>query len=121
MPAKTQTSSFFENYKDIGGGGKFLKSDEKQFLIENGVAFEITGVAHDPDNEFGPRYIAFCNIPNPETGEVEERKVGFPTGSGVDSRDAMLRAMKEYLEGDEASPVQVKLEKPGRAIIIASA
>lgn len=120
MAGKAAKPSFFDNYTDLGGGGMYLKSDEKQFLIENGVAFDIVGITHDPDNSYGPRYVAFCKIPDPGTGEPEEKKIGFPTGSGVDSRDSMLKAMADYL-GDGGEPVSVKLTKPGRAILIESA
>lgn len=112
---------FFDDYVDIGGGGHFLKSQEKLDLIEQGVPFKITAIHEDPDNEYGPRYIAFCQIPNSETGEDEEKKIGFPTDSGVNSRDAMLRAMKDFLDSDDAEPVLVKLSKPGRAIMIVAA
>lgn len=93
-----------------------MKSEEKQRLIENGVPFLITGLAMDEENQYGPRYVAFCKVPN-EEGGIEDRKISFPTGSGADSRDAMLRAMDEYLQkgGD---PVKVCLDKPGRAILI---
>lgn len=110
---------FFDNYQDLGGGGTFLKSADKQVLIENGIPFQITGVAEDPLNEYGPRFVAFCVIPNPETGEEEEKKIGFPTGSGVAGRDSMLAQMKAYLESEEeAEPIFVKLDKPGKAILI---
>lgn len=113
--------SFFETFKDLGGGGSYLKSDEKQFLIENGIAFDIKGLALDEENQYGPRYVAFCDIPNEETGELEERKISFPKGSGAESRDNMLHAMDEYLSGEGAEPVSVKLIKPGRAILIVNA
>lgn len=112
--------SFFDSYTDLGGGGSYITAAEKQFLIENGVAFEITGLTFDPENQYGPRWVAFIKAPNQE-GEVEERKVGFPHGTGAGSRDAMLDAMSKYLQSDEAQPVKVKLSKPGRAILIEKA
>lgn len=114
-------SGFFDSYQDLGGGGTFLKSAEKQVLIENGIGFQILSIVEDPLNEYGPRFVAFCEIPNPENGEIEEKKVGFPTGSGVGGRDAMLAQMKEYLAGKDAEPVWVKLDKPGKAILIVPA
>lgn len=114
-------ANFFDGYQDLGGGGKFISSAEKQVLIENGVPFQITGVVDDPLNEYGPRFVTFCLIPDPETGETEERKVGFPTGSGVGGRDSMLAQMKEYLEGEDPEPIYVKLDKPGKAILIVPA
>lgn len=113
--------AFFDEYQDIGGGGKYLSSDEKQFLIDNGIAFEINKLAVDEDNQYGPRYVAFVTVPNQESGEGEERKVGFPLGSGAESRDSMLKAMDRYLQGEDGEPVKVKLSKPGRAILIEAA
>lgn len=108
---------FFDNYKDLSGGGKFLKSAEKQFLIENGITFQVTDVVEDPLNEFGARFVAFCVIPN-EDGVNEFKKVGFPTGTGVDGRDALFASLKDYLAGDKAEPVFIKLEQPNRAILV---
>ena len=113
--------AFFDTYVDKGAGGRFLSAADKQVLIENGIPFKITGLTWDPDNEHGARFIAYCSIPDADTGEEESRKIGFPVGSGVDSRDDMLRAMKEYLDGEGSEPVSVKLEKPGRAIFLVAA
>lgn len=110
--------AFFDNYQDIGEGGKYVSGDEKNFLIENGIEFEIQGLTYDAANKYGPRWVLFCQIPNAETGEPEERKLGFQTESGADTRDAMLKAMDDYFHGDNAEPVKVKLEKPGRAVFI---
>ena len=110
---------FFDNYKDLGTGGSFVKGPEKDFLISNAVAFEITGLQwEDPDeyNENG-RYVAFCNVPDAETGEMEERKISFPYGTNVPTRDSMLKAMKEYFDED-GEPVKVKMAQPGRAILV---
>lgn len=113
--------AFFDNYKDLGGGGRFLSAADKQVLIENGVPFKITGLQFDEHNEHGPRFIAFVLVPDVESGEEEERKIGFPVGSGVGSRDSMLEAMKEYFDGKDSEPVVVKMEKPGRAIFLINA
>lgn len=111
--------SFFDSYKDLGGGGSYMKSDEKQVLIENGVPFSINSLQMDEENQYGPRYVAFCTIPNltDPKGDEEERKIAFPVSSGADSRDAMLKAMDEFLKNG-GEPVKVKLSKPGRAILI---
>lgn len=114
--------SFFDNYKDLGGGGKYLSAAEKQFLIENGVAFTIEKLAMDEDNSFGPRWVAFVQVPSQtEKGVTEARKISFPVGSGAESRDSMLKQMDKYLQSEGAEPVTVKLNKPGRAIFIESA
>lgn len=110
---------FFDGYTSTAGGGKYISSDEKQVLIDNGVSFDITALVHEPENKYGPRYVAFVTVPNPEAGgEPLEAKIGFPTDSGVDSRDNMLRAMDSYFSEDGAEPVNVKLTKQGRAIQI---
>lgn len=112
---------FFDNYKDLGGGGKYLKSEEKQVLIDGGIPFEIESLQLDEENQYGPRYVAFCQIPDVESGEPTEGKISFPVGSGADSRDSMLKAMSEYLDSEGAEPVKVKLHKPGRAILLEAA
>lgn len=112
--------SFFDNYKDLGGGGNWVSGAEKQQLIEGGIPFEITGVQEDDANIHGPRYVLFCNIPNFETGEPEERKMGLQKES-VPTRDAMLAAMKEFLETEGNAPVKVKLTKPNRAQLLVPA
>lgn len=116
---------FFDNYQDLGGGGTFITSDEKQYIIENGVVFSIhkLGKEREEDAKYEPGYIAFCSVPdlNDPEGEVQERKLRVPYGTGVNTRDDMMAAMKEYLESEGSVPVQVKLEKPGRAILIVNA
>lgn len=112
-------ADFFDGYKSTAEGGKYLSADEKQVLIDQGVVFEITALTHDPENQYGPRWVAFAVIPSPEKdGEPLETKIPFPTGSGVDSRDNMLTAMNEYFGKEDANPVKVKLTKVGRAIHI---
>lgn len=109
---------FFDNYKEIGGN--WISSDEKQALIDGGIPFEITAIQHDDANKYGPRFVASVVAPNPETGDEEERTIGFPKGT-VESRDRMLLAMEEYLAGDGDEPVIVKLEKVGQSILIRAA
>lgn len=124
-------SSFFDEYIDIGGsGGAWMSAAEKQVLIENGIPFQITEVADDDQNQYGPRYVLFVKVPDPETGEDEERKIGFAKvthdedgkiEAGVESRDRMLVQMQEYLSRDGSEPVTVKLTKIGRAQILQQA
>lgn len=110
---------FFDGYKSTAEGGKYLSAEEKQVLIDNGVVFEITALTYDPENQYGPRWVAFVTIPPAEEGgEALDAKVAFPTGSGVDSRDNMLTAMNEYFGKEDAEPTKVKLTKVGRAIQI---
>lgn len=112
--------SFWDNYRDVGGAssGKYISSDEKQVLIDNGVVFEITALQEDRENKYGPRYVAFVTIPASDDDDPLDAKISFPLDSGVDSRDTMLRNMEQYLEKDDSEPVKVKLTKVGRAIAI---
>lgn len=127
MPAKKAVSSgtqgFFDTYKDLSGGGTFMKKDEKDFLIQNGVVIQITGLQEEGPDEFNKngRWVAFSQVPNPESGEPEERKISFPIGTNVPTRDSMLTAMKQYFNEEGSEPVSVKLTQPGRAILIVPA
>lgn len=123
MPPKAKSQGFFDTYKDTGpaaGGGTFVKKDEKDWLIQNGITIKILGLAFEPDAEHGPRWVALTEIPNAETGDWEERKMSFPVETNVPTRDAMLTAMHEYFQ-ENATPVEVKLIQPGRAIHIVNA
>ena len=128
--------SFFDEFVDIGGsGGSWVGAAEKQALIENGIPFTITAIHDDDDNQYGPRFAVFALVPDPETGEEEERKFGFAkverdedgkvTG-GVVSRDRQLNAMKHgsgsYPGLDNGGdPIMVKLTKVGRSQILQQA
>ncbi len=103
------------------GGGAYLSADEKAALVEGEVEFQITGVREDFDNAYNgkpsPRYIVEVTLPNPLSGEDEERLIGFPTGSGVDSRDNQLEGMFDYFSnGGDA--LDVNLYKGGNAYLI---
>lgn len=110
--------SFWDEYKEIGGN--FIKADEKQVLIENGIPLKVTAVIEDQANQYGPRFVAQVVVPNPETGEDEERAVSFPIGT-VESRDRMLLQLVDYLARPDAEEVVVKLEKAGRSILLRQA
>lgn len=109
---------FFDEYKEIGGN--FIKAEEKQVLIDNGIPFRVVEVVADDENKYGPRYVATVLLPDPENGAEAERAVAFPKGT-VESRDRMLGQMAAYLDRDDAEPVMVKLEKVGRSIVLRSA
>ena len=108
--------AFKDNFKDIGGGD-YVSADEKQALADGGVEFSITSVVEDQQNKYGPRYVLKAIVPNPETGDEEERNISFSIGT-VESRDRMLAQMEEYLDGDDAEDVPVTLEKVGRSWIL---
>lgn len=107
----------FDKYQS---GGNFISAAEKKVLAENGIPFDVTtvrGPVHKFDNE---AYELAVVVPDPETGETEERTLSFAIGSGAESRDAMLKGMQEYLkEGGE--PVTAKLVKIGRAYFLEAA
>jgi hypothetical protein len=108
------------DFKEYESGGNYIKAAEKNAIAEAGIPFVITKVREGSyDGE--PRYELDVIVPNPETGEDEERVLAFPIGSGVESRDHMLAALQEYLEGEDAEEVKAKLEKVGRAYIIREA
>lgn len=109
--------SFFDNYKDIGGG-EYVGADEKQVLIDNGIPFQITDVVYQEESKFGERYVTKVLLPNEDSGAYEdERLMSFGVGS-VESRDRMLAALAEWLDEADNEPPWVKLEKVGRAVII---
>lgn len=121
MPAKAKMG-FFDQYTDTAGGGSFMKEQDKAFLINNGIKFEIYALQFEKSEEYDDRWVAFVRVPNPETGEMEERKIGYPVGTNVPTRDNMLAAMKQYFDTEEdPQPVEVKMSKPGRAILIHNA
>lgn len=108
--------SFFDNYEDAGPGN-WVSADEKDAIIENGIPFKIIAVTYEEEGKYGDRFVLRIELPNPETGEEEERLMGYGAGT-VESRDRMLRSMKSYLEDADAVPPEVKIERIGRAVII---
>lgn len=109
---------FFDDYQEIGG--QFMTAAEKQVLIDEGIPFQITAITEDARFDDKERFVVQVLVPDPENGEEQERLIGFQK-NGVDSRDRMLKQMKEYLASDEAEPVIVKLEKVGRAQVLRNA
>src|SRR4051812_25035893 len=106
-PRKKEPEGFnFEEYQ--GSGGNFISAAEKQVLMENGIPITVKAIRKvfkfEKDN-----YELTVDVPDPESGEEEERCLSFPIGTGAESRDAMLAGMKEYLEGGGA-PVKAKVE-----------
>jgi hypothetical protein len=103
------------------GGGAYLSADEKAALVEGEVEFLVTGVRDDSANTFNgkpaPRFVAEITLPNPLSGEDEEKMIGFPTGSGVVSRDNQLEGMLEYFQSG-GDPLEVILYKGGNAFLL---
>lgn len=108
---------FWDEYTEPTGS--WVKAAEKQVIIDEGIPFQITAVTKG-DYQGEPRYVVSALIPNPESGEEEERLLGFPIGT-VESRDRRLGQMDEYLARDDAEQVTVKLEKVGRSILVRQA
>jgi hypothetical protein len=101
------------------GGGSFISAAEKQVLAENGIPFKVSAIheVHKFDKQNFELQVA---VPDPETGEDEERVLSFPIGSGAESRDALLDGMRTYFaEGGE--PLDIKVEKVGRAFFVRKA
>lgn len=107
----------FDKYK--GSGGNFITAAEKLVLAENGIPFTIREirVVHKFEKE---NYELTIDVPDPESGDNEERVLSFPIGSGAESRDATLNGMQEYLAGG-GDPVEAKVEKIGRAFFVSAA
>lgn len=109
--------SFFDEYKDIGGG-QYVGAEEKAVLIENGIPLQITDVVYQDESKYGERYVCRVLLPDEESGKYEdERLMSFSAGT-VESRDRMLAALSEWLDDADNAPPWVKLEKVGRAVII---
>ena len=92
---------FFDEYVDEGGSGLYIKAEEKLAIAQAGIPFEIVSVIDDDENVYNgkvqPRFVCVLALPNPETGEPEERRLGFPKKSGVESRDRMLAQMYAFI------------------------
>lgn len=108
------------DFSKYEGGGAYLNAAEKKAVAEAGIPFVIKAVK-EGEYDGAPRYVCTIDVPNPETGETEERLLAFPIGSGVESRDSMLKALMAYLEEDGADEVKAKLDKVGRSYIIRQA
>ena len=109
----------FDWSKYESSGGNFITAAEKKVLAENGIPFAVTAIAEKEKFE-KLHYELSITVPNPETGEDEERTLSFPIGSGAESRDATLAGLKRHLdEGGEE--VKAKVTKIGRAYFLAQA
>lgn len=109
----------FDWSKYESSGGSFISADEKKVLAENGIPFTVTAIV-EKEKFDKLNYELTITVPNPETGDDEERILSFPIGSGAESRDATLTGLKKYLdEGGEA--VKAKVTKIGRAYFVTQA
>lgn len=103
---------FWDNYES-DSGLSYIGAEEKAAIIKNGQALTVVRVFHGT-GQWGPKYTAVFDI------DGEERALSFTAGS-VESRDRLFDALIEYLEGDEEEPVQVKLVKNGRSVLVEQA
>lgn len=116
---------FFDEYPQDSGGGLYIKAEEKAEIANAGIPFVVNEVINDDENVYNgkvqPRFVVVLELPDPETGEPTERRLSFPKGTGVDSRDKMLAQLGAYLASDKAEEVTLKLTKVGRAYVLKDA
>lgn len=111
---------FFDEFQDTGAGN-WVKKPEKDELIASGQTFPVQRVDEVDSPQYGERFVVTTTLPTGENGEDEERKISFPKGSGVESRDRMLEAIAKWLDDPANEPPQVKLYKVKQSILIADA
>lgn len=111
--------SFWDTHEVKAGGG-YLSPDEKAALVESEQQFDITGIRpEEAKGNFPARYVLTIALPDPATGENETRMIGLAIGSGVDSRDDILKAMLEdHFGAGETEPIPAILSKGGNAFLI---
>jgi hypothetical protein len=110
----------FEWDKYQSSGGSYISAEEKKVLADNGIPFVVTAIKER--EKFDKLHFELSiRVPNPETGDEEERVLSFPIGSGAESRDAMLAGMRKYLDENEGAEVTAKVTKVGRAFFLAQA
>jgi len=116
---KKSAGGFWDSYKDEGGG-KYLTAAEKNKLIDEGVALEITAVRYDEKNQYqgnpAPRYVVTFVV------DGTERFAGFAISEdGDSSRDRLLGALVDYLDSGSAEKVEVRMEKMGQFVALVKA
>lgn len=103
---------FFDEFQDTGGAS-YVGKDEKAELIKDGTPLAVKRVYKGP-SRFGERYVLITEL------DGEDRALPFGAGS-VESRDFMLDALIEYLEREDAEPVEVKLVQKDRSVLVVDA
>ena len=99
--------------------GNYISAAEKKVLAENGIPFMVTAIKEKEKFE-NLHYELSITVPNPETGEDEERTLSFAIGTGAESRDAMLTGLKKHLE-ESGEAVKAKVYKQGRGYYLQGA
>lgn len=113
------------NWDEYKSGSGYLTPAEKQALVDTGMPFTVTAARGPLEKGFEkPAVELDILVPDPETGEDEERCLSFAYGSGVESRDRMVLGFKAHFAGDEAEgvapgePIKAKLTKKGRSFVL---
>ena len=93
--------------------GNWVGSAEKAEIISDGTALPVVSVRKEanPFEKDSTRQVLVVDL------DGEERSISFTYGN-VQSRDAYLDALAEYLAGEDVEPVTVTLKKSGRAVIV---
>ncbi len=109
------------DFSKYDSGGDWIKAAEKKVIAESGIPVRVIKIVEEEENRFDqPRFVLTVEVPDPETGEDAERKIGFPIGSGVESRDRLLYALMAHID-ETNEQVDVKFEKIGQSYLIRSA
>lgn len=109
------------DWNDYKGGGSYVSAAEKKAMADSGIPFTVNAVRGPIDKGFEkPAMELDITVPNPETGEDEERCLSFPYGSGAESRDRQLQGLKGYFDdGGKAEDLpKAKVIKIGRGYFI---
>jgi hypothetical protein len=103
-----------------GDKSAYISAEEKKKLFLDGSPIIITGVTYRSENNFGTSdYVLTVKAPTGPNGEVEDRKMTFAEGSGVESRDNLLEALVRYFaESENLDLPIVSLTKVGNAWLI---
>ena len=109
----------FDGDKYRGSTGRFITKEEKNLLVQEGIPFQVVGIRQvfkfDKEN-----YELTILMPDPTTGEEEERVLTFPIGSGAESRDAQLAGLAAHFEEND-EPWTAKMYQQGRGYYLQNA
>lgn len=105
------TSTFWDTHA-TQTGPRFIGTEEKNVLLEDGTPFEIHGVTFNAAGQFGDEYVITLKL------DGEMRKLSFGT-EAVESRDQTLADMQEYFTaGAPDGPITAKLGLAGRSQLV---
>lgn len=104
------------NFFEPGSGsadGDFVGEEEKNVLLYTKVVFPILKVIKRPEGKFGPKYEISTVLP----GSEDPRVLSFSADS-VPNRAAGLEAIIDAQDAGTYSPINVRMEKDGRATVL---